>query len=267
MSKDLQYEKSRDTAERFIAERYMSEGFYMHFHRNTELYCVCKGEVNVNVNGESRVLTNGQMAFISSLESHSYEADPRADITYFHIGMRYMAPYVKIYGEKRPARWLTDVPYNTSKIYPIVCTVIRDGPNMTELEKVCYGNLLLSAIVREYGFNEKCSIMRGGGGISEIIQYIYDNSDSDLSLEILADKFGYAPQVLSRKISACIDVDLRVFINDVRAQKVMMMRNDERYKDLSLMEIASRCGFNSVATFYRSYNRNFKYSEPKENKE
>ena len=100
-------------------------------------------------------------------------------------------------------------------------------------------------------------ILCGGGGISEI------TSDSDLSLEILADKFGYAPQVLSRKISACIDVDLRVFINDVRAQKVMMMRNDERYKDLSLMEIASRCGFNSVATFYRSYNRNFKNSEQK----
>ena len=112
---------------------------------------------------------------------------------------------------------------------------------------------------------------RGGGKITDIIQYIYDNSDADLNLGILAKKFGYAPQVLSRKISSCIDVDLRVFINDVRAQKVMLMRNDEKYKDLSLMEIASRCGFNSVATFYRSYNRNFRYSslhgEKKEPKE
>lgn len=166
-SSDLQYEKSRDTAERFIAERYLSEGFYMHFHRNMELYCVCKGEVNVTVNGENRTLTNGQMAFINSLESHSYEADPRADITYFHIGMRYIAPYVKIYGEKRPARWLTDEKYNASEIYPLVRTVIKDGSRMTELEKVCYGNLLLSAIVRGYGFNKKCNIMRGGGHIRD----------------------------------------------------------------------------------------------------
>lgn len=259
-SADLQYEKNRDTADRFIAERYISYGFYMHFHRNIELYYVCKGKVNVTINGDARSLSSGQMAVISSLESHSYEAHPSADITYLHIGMNYIAPFVKVYGAKRPARWLTDTAYNTSKISPLIKTILKEGTEMTELEKICYANLLLASIVNQYGFNEEKDKIRGGG-ISEIIQYIYDNSDSDLNLEILADKFGYVPQVLSRKISACIDVDLRVFINDVRAQKVMMMRNDERYKDYSLMEIASRCGFNSVATFYRSYNRNFRRND------
>ena len=66
--------------------------------------------------------------------------------------------------------------------------------------------------------------------------------------------------MLSRKISAYISEDLRAFINDVRIQKVMQMRNDDKYKHLSLLEIASRCGFNSIATFYRAYHRNFRYN-------
>lgn len=52
--KDIQFEKLRDTAERFVAEQYESNGFYMHFHRNPELYCVVKGEVLVTVRGGGR---------------------------------------------------------------------------------------------------------------------------------------------------------------------------------------------------------------------
>lgn len=256
----LQFEKIRDIADRFVAERYISDGFYLHFHRNTELYCVCRGEVIVTVSGDSRVLTDGQMALINGLESHSYEVEKTADIAYFHIGTKYMEPFNKVYGGKAPARWLTDADYNARSLYPIVETVIREGKDMTELEAISYGNLLLARAVRQYGLNDRVTAFAGGGIITDVIQYIYDNSDSDLNLETLAGKFGYAPQVLSRKISAYISEDLRAFINDVRIQKVMQMRNDDKYKHLSLLEIASRCGFNSIATFYRAYHRNFKYN-------
>ena len=99
--------------------------------------------------------------------------------------------------------------------------------------------------------------------MSEIVQYIYDHSDEDLNLKSLAQHFCCAPQSLSRKLSKYIKTDLRVFINDVRAQKVMQLMNDDRYNDVSFMELVNRCGFNSISTFYRSYHRNFKYGELK----
>lgn len=170
---DLQYEKMRDAAERFIAERYVSDGFYMHFHRNVELYCVCRGEVIVTVNGESKVLTDGQMALISGLESHSYEVDENADIAYFHIGTKYTAPFKKLYGKKVPARWLLDAEYNEKNIYPVVEKVMRDGDGMTELECVCYGNLALARIVNKYGFNKNCEKNTGGGVKSPILSSIF----------------------------------------------------------------------------------------------
>lgn len=259
----IQYEKLRDTRNRFVAERYNSNGFYYHFHMNPELYCVFNGSVTVTIDGDSRRLTNWDMALVSGLESHAYGINGYADIAYFHIGTAYTEPFRKIYGGKAPARWLTDKEFNQQELYPIVEQVIEHGHKMSELEKISYANLLLARIINQYGIKDRTyfvSTMRDNP-VSEIIQYIYDHSDEDLNLATLSKQFNCAPQSLSRKLSKYIKTDLRVFINDVRAQKVMQMLNDDRYNDMSLMEIVSYCGFNSVSTFYRSFNRNFKYME------
>ena len=70
----LQYEKLRDTQNRFVAERYDSDGFYYHFHRNPELYCVIRGEVTVTVDGDSRVLTEpAPEVVVSAYQASSVE--------------------------------------------------------------------------------------------------------------------------------------------------------------------------------------------------
>lgn len=193
----LQYEKLRDRSDRFIAERYDSLGFYYHFHRNPELYCVLRGEVKVTIDNDVKILRDGDMAYICGLESHSYTIEDTADIAYFHIGTMYMEPFNKIYGNKVPERWLDDVKYNMKEIYPIVDKVVNDGDDMSELEKVAYANLILSNIINKYGVNERGSYFspRRKDEITEIIQYIYDHSDQDLNLENLSKKFNYAPQV------------------------------------------------------------------------
>lgn len=53
---ELQYEAERDYVKRFIAEQYVSRGYYIHFHRNIEIYGVVKGEVYVTIAGESCTL-------------------------------------------------------------------------------------------------------------------------------------------------------------------------------------------------------------------
>ena len=53
-------------------------------------------------------------------------------------------------------------------------------------------------------------------------------------------------------------MDLRLFINDIRIQQAVRMRDDPEHKDKSLEDIAALCGFTNIGTFYRSYERNFK---------
>ena len=62
---------------------------------------------------------------------------------------------------------------------------------------------------------------------------------------------------MAKKLSKAINIDFRTFVNEVRAQKVIQMQADPKNKDMKLFDIISYCGFNSPATFYRSYKNYF----------
>ena len=258
----IQDERQRDYASRFKAERYSTDGFCLHFHRNTELYCVYRGQVSVLVNGENKILTDGQACVINRLESHSYEVGEPADITYFHVGVQYMDIFYRVYPQNEPARWLTDADFNLAHLYPVLEEVRERGDTMSELEKVSKTAEVFAQIVKRYGFSSRKHIEHPGSSynIIDVVQYIYDHyADRDLGLQKIADVFGYSPKTLSALITKYIDVDLRIFINDIRVQKVIYMYHDPNNRGVPLTELIERCGFVSKMTFYRAYDRNFKF--------
>ncbi len=123
INKERQNELERDYDSRFIAEQYTSEGYFYHFHRNVELYGVVHGIVAVTIAGETRVLTDGQIAVIDCLESHSYEIEGQADIFYFHIGTQYLREFRALYPQSRLPHWLMDKEYNEllmERIRPVI---------------------------------------------------------------------------------------------------------------------------------------------------
>ena len=60
----FQLETSRDRPDYFHIEKYLSDGYYAHFHRNPELYCVYGGSVRVSVGKNEYPLTPGDAVFI-----------------------------------------------------------------------------------------------------------------------------------------------------------------------------------------------------------
>lgn len=260
--KQIQDERQRDYSSRFKAEAYSTEGFCMHFHRNTELYYVVRGEVSVVINGENKILSDGQACVINRLESRSYEVASPADIVYFHVGVQYMDVFYRIYPQNELARWLTDSAFNRKNLYPLLKEVCDKGDELTELEKVSKTAAIFAVIVKRYGFGNKKHVEhnRSNYNIIDVVQYIYDHyDDRDLGLKKIADVFGYSPKTLSALITQYLDVDLRVFINDIRVQKVVYMYYDPKNRGETLSSLIERCGFISKMTFYRAYNRNFKF--------
>ena len=71
-------EVERDEASRFAGEQYKSNGYFVHAHRNLEIYGVVRGSVLVTIEGEQKVLTDGQIAVVNGLENHGYEIDGKA---------------------------------------------------------------------------------------------------------------------------------------------------------------------------------------------
>ena len=100
--------------------------------------------------------------------------------------------------------------------------------------------------------------------VTQVVEYIYDHYQEKITLETLSEKFYVSPKALSKKIKKRINGDLRVFVNDIRVQRAMEMWDDPRNYGKSINQIAAQCGFSSMATFYRSYERNFKFRELEE---
>ena len=261
--KERQNEIERDDASRFAATQYVSNGYYLHFHRNLELYGVVKGKVAVTIAGEQEILTDGQMAIVDGLEDHCYEIEDEAEVFFVQIGTRYMSYLRSLYPQQRLPYWLMDAEYNKI-IYERLRPVMETEEEIPELRRIGITCQLFADIIEHYGMLEKAGNVRENKDIvTRVVQYIYDHYQENITLETLSKQFYVSPKALSKKIKKRVNVDLRVFVNDIRVQRAVEMWDDPKNYGKSIHEIAMQCGFSSMATFYRSYERNFKYRELK----
>ncbi len=253
-------EIERDDASRFVAEQYVSTGYYLHFHRNVEIYGVVHGTVAVTIAGECVSLTDGQIAIIDGLENHSYEIDGEAEVFFFHVGTRYLRNFLSLYPDKQLPHWLLDVEYNKNLFERIQKILGVPQENIPELKRIGLTCQLFSDIIERYGLIDKTGRASNDNDlITQVVQYIYDHYNEDITLETLSKVFYISPKALSKKIGKRLNVDLRIFINDIRVQKAVEMMDDPKNKGKNMNTIISMCGFNNMGTFYRSYERNFKF--------
>lgn len=251
-------EKEINEASCFVAEQSVCKGCYLHFHKNLEIFGVIKGKVAVTIAGQRKVLHDGQIAIIDKLENHSYEIDGEAEVVCTYVGTRYLRDFHSLYAEKRLPFWLMDANSNEAVFQKIENVKKASGEDISELDKIATVYQLLSCIVEHYPMvDKKDNTGTDSEFITEVVQYIYEHYNENITLETLSKVFYVSPKALGIKIGKRLNLDLRVFVNDIRVQKAVQMIDNPEYKNKTLNEIATMCGFNSMRTFYRSYERNF----------
>ena len=230
----------------------------LHFHSDVEVYGVLKGKAMVTIAGERKLLTEGEFAIINQFENHCYEVDEETEMLVFNIGVKYLRYFFSLYPDKNLPRWLKDVEFNKSlnKWFENIHNVEMD--DISELRKA--GNVcrIISCIIEHYGLMDKKEKKESDRDlITEVVDYIYEHYNEDITLENLANRFHMSTSALSKKLSGRIGMDLRMFVNDIRVQKVVQMLDNPDNKEKTINEIAFLCGFSSMSTFYRCYKRNY----------
>lgn len=255
------YEKNYD-APSFIWKKHKNLGYPLHFHSALEIYFILNGQMTTVINGEEYFFSAGDISIINPYELHSYKKSGEADVAVLILSSHYLSDFHSEYGDKTLPSSLKDKEYNRS-VYALLkdlSSSVYDNTSVSTLGKKGLSNMIFDKIISRYGV---ISQTQSGTTVSNILKYIQNNYKNKITLEDLAAHFGYAKNSMSRILAKYLGVDLRIFVNNIRAEQVKLVLKDPEYKHLSVMQIAHFCGFDSAATFYRTYKRQYGQLPPK----
>ncbi len=90
-----------------------------------------------------------------------------------------------------------------------------------------------------------------------ILKYIHDHIDRALTLNIIANKFGYSTRTLSRMFQNNLNTSFLQYVKLTRIIKAMELLLQT---DLSISEVAFRCGYNNLSSFSFAFQKIAKIS-------
>ena len=252
------YELEKDQDDCFIWKRHEHRDFPSHFHAAMEIYFVLTGKMEATINGQSYLMRAGDIFVINPFEIHSYKQIDESLVAVLIFHNKYLDDFHKDYPKQQLKTHVTDSAYN-EQIYTLLKEIpssLYPNRTLSNLARKGYVNLVLDMLVSKYGVATSTPMQEN---ITKIMSYIYENYNQPITLETLSAQFNYTKTSLSRLLSKHLKVDLRTFINNLRVEQADLFLSDQKYEDLSILQIAYLCRFESPATFYRAYHRRYNH--------
>lgn len=91
--------------------------------------------------------------------------------------------------------------------------------------------------------------------VTKIAQYIQNNITKDLSLAIVADKFGISPSYLSKIFKENLNINFSTFLTCKKFEAAAQLLITD--KELSIKEIAERLGYQDISYFNQQFKKRF----------
>ena len=226
-----------------------------HFHSSIEMLFCMGGEQELTIAGEKKVLRKGDACFINSYVVHSMQKSDGNNFLFLG-DLKFFQPVFHSFGEKRPPRFFRFEDENLLNTLYNLCEKHKDTAYSNESLETFEGviKILLASVSLQVPF-EKQKEHRQTDLVASILQYASEHITSDLSLTALADKFGYSHEHLSRILHHRLGEHWSRYIGRLRAREAHQLLKSN--PSLSVLEIATKCGFDSPNTFYRAYQREF----------
>ena len=124
----------------------------------------------------------------------------------------------------------------------------KEGGEYSETEARGCVLILMSEIFRNIELQEK--VPYDNDLVKDIITYCYENYNSDISLQAIADELHVSRCYISRLFSRRLHIGFNDYINSLRVRNACEML---KTTDLPVTEVAYAVGYNSVRTFDRAF--------------
>ena len=231
--------------------RHHNPSFHAHFHSHIEIYMFHSGQVEILINDRRQVLGAGEIAVAFSYDSHGYRTIAEADAEYLIIPRDYCKEILPLLEQRKITNPFINDP-TTYKIISEAMSRLSENPNELTTRGLIY--TILGAILDHTQFSEDKAQSVASHFSSEILIYISEHFREELTLPILAKRFGYNPSYLSRNFKETFGISFCKYITMLRLREaILLLKNG----DISVTECAFESGFGSTRSFYRAFQEEF----------
>ncbi len=244
---------------RFITEPYLfdyvrepvEDMTFLHFHDTYEIYFLSEGRRRYLIDHGIYEVTEGDILLIPPNTVHCTK------------NTDFPTPFVEGEMHERYLLAPRDIPQNLRRLFTkhhyvlkeedkhfVLCTMKNIEREMAsyddysfQMYKV-YLNSILILLARKY-FDSAAApatpdSRKISGIIQDIVNYIHENIDKDISLSAIADKFGYSKEYLSAEFKKAVGNGYSEYLNAVRIAKSSELLTTT---NLPIKDIAVMCGY------------------------
>ena len=124
-------------------------------------------------------------------------------------------------------------------------------------------NMIIINIIRNQGYSpETVAVSKDKyKSVRQAVKYIDYHFSEELTLNVLAKLSGITPNYFSTLFHEVSGITLWDYINSRRIEAAMQLLRSE--KNLNILDVAARCGFNNTANFNKTFKK-FTGITPKE---
>lgn len=245
------YEKEADAVNYIYFERYKVTGGVLphmmpHYHDSIEFVFMVRGRNRVHINTESKIVQAGEATFVRCFEPHFYIPEEGAEYYVVLISSKYLDSSNDFMTQTFPSFMGKNAEF--PRILEFLDYVFDLWENANETMRKGFAEFLLGLMKAYYpmeGVKNKKSMQ----AFVEVLKFINENFREELSLELLASRFGYSKNYLSELFNEFTGMNLREYINRCRINEFYRLKEEQ--VGSPLCRLAERCGFNSLNTFYR----------------
>ena len=248
------YETEAEESGYFLFEKRPFVKTPLHFHGAKEFAFVEKGQTEVAISGEKRILKSGEGCFVDSFCAHGYMPAENSSV-YFLLGNSAIFERAfSAFGNLVPERFFR---FDRFDALSLMLSLYGEKNGDPDYRQAIFASAVqtVAAVLEGGGQFTVRDVKKSDAIVSEILKYAENNLEKDLSLESLSDIFGYSREHISRLLHKFLPENWSVYVGRMRVRRAKNMIASA--PEESILKIALDCGFDSANTFYRAYNREF----------
>ncbi len=251
------YEYSRDIRKRPVCWKAENNTCGAHFHSSIEFVYVTSGETKAILNGQVFYVKKNQFLIVPSYAIHTYTAEQHSSSYVLTVPLDAIPSYKSVLSKKTFAYLLVEEPSLNKELkhcLDAICSLSSDTDSLNQFNIVKgYTYVFLGFLINHVGLVD-ISSSKILPLAQDILIYLQNNYLQPLSLEEIAEHFGYSKSRFSHIFNSYFGCALVNYINGLRCRYALELMKE---KNNTITEIALASGFESTRTFYRAFKKCF----------